>query len=528
MCVALLAGAAWIAERTDFGQRIRKKLWGLGLRHSAKLMAEVPRRRARALETETLGSTPPPTVSHPSGIYTQAFRLAAEAPAGTEVLYTTDGSIPSSRSRRLTGSLDISRTVAVRLRAFPPGSRPSETLDLTYVIGQAPDVAVISLILDPVHLYDKHSGIYRHARQSGRAWERPVRLLVLRRGEPTLEASARLRVHGGASRRNLRKSLRIYLGREEADLRPLFGTGAARIAPSQSQWVLRHAGNNNQLFRDVFSCAVADRMGLITSPRAMCLLLTNGEIQGVYHLRERVNEALLAGKVGGERFDMLRGGFHVLKLKHGDDQDWRELWRFIQERDLRDPEAYRFVAERVDLSGLMDYWIFQAFSANSDWPQNNVDVYRARQENAPWRFLVWDMDGGYNYWGVYVEHETFAWTLRDVPRPEWKPHGGPDVAERVPSTLLLRRLTANPGFRAAFRKRCTHWLDTVLSRENLLAMFDRLVADREPLRSIELLRWQPAPPAVAEQRYREQIAQIRRFLEKRTSVVRRHLRKHFG
>ncbi|MEP0843027.1 MAG: chitobiase/beta-hexosaminidase C-terminal domain-containing protein, partial [Phycisphaerae bacterium] len=174
------------------------------------------------------GVLQPVAFDPPRGFYNQAFplTLSTSSPAA-EIRYTLDGSEPTATAGFVyTGPILIDRTRTVRAAAFqagyispvstthtylfvndimvqspqgqPPGpnwpSGPVNGQILDY--GMDPDIVnnprwssliddallaipSISLVTDLKHLFDPNTGIYTHAGNDGRAWERPVSMELI-------------------------------------------------------------------------------------------------------------------------------------------------------------------------------------------------------------------------------------------------------------------------------------------------------------------------------------------------------------
>ena len=89
--------------------------------------------------TYTAGATAPdpPTASRTSGLVHESFKLVLTRRNSQGVIrYTLDGSEPHEGSPRYTEPLHVSgtRTTQVRARTFVPGSPPSTTLSLVYIV----------------------------------------------------------------------------------------------------------------------------------------------------------------------------------------------------------------------------------------------------------------------------------------------------------------------------------------------------------------------------------------------------------
>lgn len=140
-----------------------------------------------------------PILSQKTGVYEKAFSLSMAAQPGTEIYYTTDGSIPTTNSTKYTGSIQIScrngeknvlcseenikkmdiagnnydyvpgnnevdKCTIIRAAAIAPDGTSSSVITNSYFVGN--DMAnkykgatVASLVLDPNDLLDYNTGI---------------------------------------------------------------------------------------------------------------------------------------------------------------------------------------------------------------------------------------------------------------------------------------------------------------------------------------------------------------------------------
>ena len=134
-----------------------------------------------------------PEFSAESGFYGSEFQLSINAPQGTTVYYTTDGSDPTTSSERYSGAIriydrtnepnvysartdisadkvtapseNVDKAMVVRAVAVDGQGRVSDIVTKTYFVGTTngsyyKDMKVISLVTDPDNLFDYEKGIY--------------------------------------------------------------------------------------------------------------------------------------------------------------------------------------------------------------------------------------------------------------------------------------------------------------------------------------------------------------------------------
>lgn len=524
----------WISTSSQVGEQISRTVWGLNFHYYSRLMAEMSALSQRSVEREAFDILEPlmteiPQASHASGLYTGSLRVTVHsALPDTIVRFTLDGSVPSSRSPVFGESLLIDKTTILRARAYQRDKLPSRTLTASFILRAAPGVPVVSLVLDPVFLYDKHSGIYAHPKSKGREWERPVEFAIMNGAGELLESEARLRIHGNASRIAVLKSLRIYLTREQAALKNWFGLESDRIADSQSEWVLKWS-SSRQVYSDRVASRLAKQMGLAVGPRLVCLLYVNGKFWSAYDLSERINPAFASGKASGTSFSHLHGGALMYPVpKRYDIGGWKKLYDFIVEKDLQRDGNFAAVEDQIDIGSLIDYFVLSIFLADGDRPQGNIDMFKGSEVGSRWFFGIWDFDGGVNYMGSYIDHDTLAWHLRPGVRRQLKLYGVEDDDQIASSTHLLRALMTNDGFRVRFVSRFDELLSTVFDDKNLVSIFEGVLKDYAAVVPIEREPFDANEVWGGPITYEARIQEIRDFLTQRTAVVRDQLEARFG
>ncbi len=103
-----------------------------------------------------------------------------------------------------------------------------------------------------------------------------------------------------------------------------------------------------------------------------------------------------------------------------------ELNQFIKlcKNAIAGKVSYDEVAAKIDMTNFMEYIAFEMFIANTDWPHNNVRLWRytgtadkgrVPEADGKWRFMLKDMDFSLGrYLSPQILPELYTWADRDV------------------------------------------------------------------------------------------------------------------
>lgn len=528
VALIIALGNYWL-HHTDAGQKTSARVWGLNTLHYNKMFSELSRRAQRDFERSALSEfkenqPTEPMIKPTSQVSAKPILVTISHHSGYPIHYTLDGSAPTENSPIVKGLVEIDASKDLKARVFIDG-RPGSVAQETFIVGpQYVGLNVINLSISPTHLWDKYSGIAANPLQRGRAWERPVNLHVFHPTKGlTYKDEAGLRIHGGASRRSEVPSYRLYFSGQGVWLHGLLDPHLPANSETQEsqplkQWVLKHTGNPEQLFADRLGHALGKKLELITADPLPAVVFVNGNLRGVFDVMQRMSPKHIASKRQVESVEHEHGGIFLESyLAERKNSNWSELVTYVDTHDLKRPEYYAFTKTRLDIPSTLNYFALAMYSADYDRPGHNHDVFR-EEPSTVWRFGLWDYDGGFNYRGKYLNHDTLAWHLRTAPRPDLKPMGTPDNSTLVASTRFLRGLMRNPEFREKYWKNLTLLLDTALSPEQTNAALTRILFQYAPYRKLEELKFRDlGNPETA---YDERVEDIRRFLNQRPQIIR--------
>ena len=201
---------------------------------------------------------------------------------------------------------------------------------------------------------------------------------------------------------------------------------------------------------------------------------------------------------------------------------------FLENSDLADVATFSKVAtEFVDVDNFMDYWLFNVYGANADWPHHNMSMYSRRSgPDRRWRWICWDADATFDYGKQGLNHDTLAWATRSTLRHDLRFNnamGALDAEDRVMTTYLALKLLENAGYRTKMVQRMLALLDTDLSPRRLEPAVDALNAQLEADLLADWRRWSPSDQGVRlAQAYAEDIQRVRQFIRQRPDIIRAH------
>ncbi|MBN1177699.1 MAG: CotH kinase family protein, partial [Anaerolineae bacterium] len=435
---------------------------------------------AGALEHGTLtwpsaGVPALPSLSPPGGSYAQSVALEmAPASRGGTVVFATGGHVPTVTvgtvyERPVLLDAGAPAVTVVRAREVV-GGVAGPVVDASYAVGLGHTLPILSIIADPLDLWDPARGLLANTWQRGQAWERAVHVTYID-GDQVVALPAGLRVDGSEPFDAPKQSLRLYFRAEYGAARlafPIFPDHPDQDDPSYKRLLLLagdRSGRWTLLEEQLLSEVAAEVGGRVTQGRFVLLFL-NGESWGIYRLGERIDRFYLEDNLGLRSADLIRGG----DFEEGDAADWERLMAWLATHDVSDAANFATLAAQVDVDDFTDYAILQAYFG---FPANRFSAVRPQ-------------GGG-----------RWSWLYGDWQRA-WTPDGSPEtmLADDDPEDVafLLHKLLENSGYRDDFARRAAALLNTTLAPEAMAARVERLAAALRPDIGYEEGRWS-APTA---------------------------------
>ena len=473
-----------------------------------------------------------PEISLASGFYAPGATVELASDTDVTVRYTLDGTDPVETSAVAPGQLTLNERVVLRVASFTGEGRRSDVVTRTYFVGEASTLPVISLVTDPAGFFSDTSGIYVEGTNGipGRCrrdpvnwnqdWERPVHLSFFEPDgdggfELVIDQGAGVQIFGGCSRIYPQKSLSLHArGRYGAsDFAHRFFEDVD--VESFDDLVLRSSAQDwwRTMFRDGMIQTVTRHMDLDGQAYRPTVVFLNGDYWGIHNLREKLNEDYVAGHYGYDDSEV-----EVLETtRRGGSENYDPVLDLLDTEDLRQPEAMARLGALIDVDQYLDYVIAEVYSANADWPGNNLRLWRPRTPDGRWRWMLFDTDFGFggNAEGL-PESNTLALATAadgpDWPNPPW-------------STYLLRSLLRNDGVRHAFVQRLAAHISTTFAPPRVIGVIDSLQAAIAPEMPRHMERW-PQSASFGES-WEAQVDIMRTFARTRAPYVRSHVTQQF-
>lgn len=440
---------------------------------------------------------PDPVFSLKSGFYSTAQTVGFTMPAtGDTIYYTTDGSEPTRQDTRYVDGTTITLTTGVtmiRAKTCSYGKLTSNVVTATYFINQRAfnNLPVVSVVTDPVNLTSAKIGIYcigsNGITGNGQSspcnfnqdWDRPSNYEFFdKTGTPQLNQELDIKILGGYTRALPLKSIGICPKKKFGDNQLRYDFFAA-TKPGHEYKDIQHrnSGNDfyNTMMRDGFiQSLVMHRMDLDYLAYEPCVIFMNGVYYGIENLRERSNSDYVWSNYGIDEEDITM--LEATYLGVDNDKDiptdagFAELSTFLTDNDVSTDSVYSLVNGLIDVDEFINYLIPQIYIGNTDWPYNNVKMWK-ETTGGKWRWILFDTDFGFE--SGRVNHNTLTFALGEnsdgviggyTYAPDW-------------STVIFRRLITNETFLNKFIDRFAIHISTTFETNRVNAIMDS-IADR--------------------------------------------------
>ncbi len=349
----------------------------------------------------------PPAFSMASGILSAPANIIINNPngPGSEVRYTIDGSDPSPASVLYDSTpIFVFQNTVLKARVFVPGSIPSTVVGASYLLNISHQTPILSLYTDNANLYGAN-GNFDHPYND---WLKSVQVdyfdaapahnLVFSQHSGMIQDGG-----AGGSRGNPQRSFRLELDHNVVGDGPVQETLIER-RPNRNKFSKLYFRNGSNQFlafphKDAAQVAMmADETNNYYSAMQPVSVYINGRYFGLYEMREKFDEEYFNeyDNAVESTVDIMSLSYYynsILRSVEGDPVD--SFFTAYNELKALNPAdtAYWSQADRYfDMQYYNDYIIAESWMPNTDWPQNNIKIYRSNATGNRFRFCLIDLE----------------------------------------------------------------------------------------------------------------------------------------
>jgi len=365
-----------------------------------------------------------PIINQASGIQNAVFTAGISdtnpLADAAEIRYTLDGSEPDSSSTLFSNSgVFIFQSTTLRARAFVEGKLPSSVASASYLLGMNHVTPVISLMTANSNLYGD-AGIFDHWDQD---WERPVYVDYFDTDHSLIfSQNSGMQIDGGAggSRSSPQHSFRLELGDG------VLGDGAVNFPfipnrPDRTKYSNFYLRNGSNMFLTLPHKDAAQVMMMagetnnyFSAWRPVTVYI-NGNYFGLYELREKFDTEYFKTleNASPSQTEILSasvwygGGLRALS---GSVDNFYATKELFDQLDPADVNFWNAADQYFDMTYYTDYIIGESWMGNTDWPHNNIKIYRSNATNQRYRFCTIDLEmsmGPFAFTDCTFDHIAF-------------------------------------------------------------------------------------------------------------------------
>ncbi|GIV33510.1 MAG: hypothetical protein KatS3mg031_1045 [Chitinophagales bacterium] len=457
---------------------------------------------------------PAPHIQAKGGFY-QIKKITVEIdfPEGFDVYFTMDGSSPQpGQAQVYKEPIALEKTTVLRAACFRENYLPGPVVTETFFFDETPALPVVAIAISPSDLYNPRSGLYANP---FRDFKKPVNFEYYdRQGQQQLNLMLGMKPFGFTSRSSSKLSFTL-----DAD---------KRFGPSRIEYAFfpdkPHINNINGLIlradvtsgrggfdREIAGERIKNELmyHLIKNAGSKVdvqayqpvVVYLNGTYWGLYNLMEKKGSDFIKNNYGIKNIDMLDG--YELEVVAGSTDHYQQLLEYVRRNDVYQDSTVQRIFTMVDKESLVDYWIFEIYSATHDY-KVNIRFWRPRTPDGKWRMLAYDEDS----WGRYDEPTFSSLTT-----------------ELAPETLFFwNEMLENLGFRHYFINRFADLLNSVLFPDHVQNLIDSIQQVIAQEKERDYQRWRLLVNFVEPG---SQIKMLKEFAEKRPDVIRQDIIQRF-
>lgn len=398
-------------------------------------------------------------ISHESGIYHESIELSIETVRPATVYYTLDGKkpVPGAENVRIYTEpiiLDATGEEAATyyfqfLCVYRDGSS-SDVLKKDFILEENRErfttTYIVSITGDEEALFGYDVGLFVRGRQYDEYMaknpevdtlgtiipanyfsneEIPVHTAIYtQQGDQVINQDCGLKIYGNITRAKNQKSFRLVARYDYDSINEFSYAFLPKLVSDKTNTVIdefqrlsfHNAGNDNG-YGFVRTQLIGELAGRAGFPDVLvaesATVYINGRYQGVYWLQNTFDDRYFQEKYGEYEGEMVvcEGELDWMSKEAAEDiyeesysVHFNDFSLWVREANLQEENNWKRVCDTLDIHNFAQYMAIEYYVNNTDWPHNNVKIYRYVNDNGDYlegtvfdgryRYLLFDTDYG--------------------------------------------------------------------------------------------------------------------------------------
>ena len=342
-----------------------------------------------------------------AGFYKSPQKISLSVDKNSDIYYSVDGSVPTTKSKLYTQPIQIDSNTVLRARIISEGYMPDIITNASYFINEKSELSVVSLIVAPKDLWRKRKGIYTNFEKRGMEVPAYVEYFDTTSDgsfKLSISKSAKTRIAGKTSRRQPKKSFAFFATNDDRKGErfnyPVFKD--KNIDSFGGLWVRADAtsGRNvsdlwvGERFKNELLYEVNKQMNGEVDMQAYepVSVFLNGQYWGLYNLMERKGKDFIYNNHGQKDVDVLTSG--EAKAVAGNINEYDQMIFYIAQNDITTDSVYQKIASKINIESYIDYWINETYCGAKDI-YVNIRYWKSKAPGSKWRWISYDQDSWY-------------------------------------------------------------------------------------------------------------------------------------
>lgn len=391
-----------------------------------------------------------------NGPETVTITMPEGVPEDTRIYLTLDGSEPTWESASGTQfTITINKGTVIRAKLLSHEMLPVRSTTHSYIFHpRDTTLPFVCIATDSTYLYSSEEGILSNDSTDDKPnysykWRRPANFEYFhtKNGTTVFNQSGEVAVSGGATRKYKQKSIKLYAKKRfgKKNFKGDFWRDKPAVNKVKS-FILRSGGNNVMTSRidDAFLHKIFGTNLDCVDYQAYepVILYINGQYKGIYGMRERANDDYVTSNYNMKEEEIEMADNRNYTRTKTETPFFNSFYTFYHRDDI----TYEAMTQLMDTDNFMNVFIAECYASNTDYPHNNVSMWKQTTEEGRWRWILKDLD--------FISTHNSTWDMfkymlgtQNPEDPEYEKSNTSNVRK---TCYLYEKMMSFPVFRNRF------------------------------------------------------------------------------